>query len=168
MLILSAIALLFLVYYYPSQNAMKLLHYDKLHSKSKEDKLTIGEILSCCFPLWQCVVTRRTLRKTAGAVKPLAIIATILILAGAGLEIFAKTNIQLTVIGLVMLLLGILLHQLVYTITYFDIAIIFNFGMVYKVLALLIPEFVAYFCVTAVPRALAELDKRLQVKYSAN
>lgn len=168
MMIIGTLLMLVLLYYFPSETALKLLQYDKRHSKCAVQSLSMGEKVACCIPLWQCVVTRQTLRKKAGIVKPMAIIAAVLICAGMFLELFCSASLQLTLIGLALLILGVLIHQLVYIITYFDIAVIFDFGIVYKVLALLIPELTAYYCVTAVPRALSDLDKRLQVKYSAH
>ena len=168
MMIIGTLLMLVLLYYFPSETALKLLKYDKRHSKQAMQSLSPSEKVACCVPLWQCVVTRQALRKTAGVVKPMSIIAAVLICAGTLLEVFGSASLQLTLVGIALLILGVLVHQLVYIITYFDIAVIFDFGIVYKVLALLIPELTAYYCVTAVPRALSDLDKRLQVKYSAH
>ncbi len=168
MSVIWLITLLFMIYYFPAQFTLKLLKFGKVHySKAKNKSITVGEAIACCIPMWQNTVVRQVLRKTPGIVAPLSVVGFFSVTVGTVLTYIGfGGNIWVCVAGLGILCLGIILHQITYIITYFDIALMCGFGMVFRLAVLAFPEFTAYYCGTAVIRELKEIEQERKLRYA--
>lgn len=106
----------------------------------KRPTLSGGEIAKCYIPLYQACAVHKALHGSYGWTLPVCIISSACIIIRLLNAFLIPINSYVMLVTTFMMWIGLILYMLLYSIVTFNTARMYEFGTVYSVLVLLLPQ----------------------------
>lgn len=129
-------------------------------NKKVKVKVKPSDYLQAYCPIWQIVYTHKVFYYEPGWTAVMAFAIVALIFLRLMVYFFVPNTLLLTLTGFGSII-AIILHQLFYSIAYFDIAIMYSLPFYIKVLIFILPQLAAILMGHMIPEAMLKVSKDL-------
>lgn len=127
--------------------------------KLVQPKLSMGERIRCCIPIWQMIEVRKAMYGSASFFAPLGIIAGLLIIFNFVTSFILAINSMLMFIGHICFFVGFILAWILHGIVTADCARLYDFGKLTILLNFLLPHVFCFYIKNNIPHIMSDMRK---------
>lgn len=136
----------------------------KKKSKGKvvlvQPKITAGERIRACIPIWQAIEVRKAMYGSASWFAPVGIVSLVLIIINFVTSFALPINGYVMLAGHICFYIGFVMAWLVYGIVTADCARLYDFGKLTIVLNFILPNLFCFYIKNNIPHIMADMRKQ--------
>lgn len=144
----------------------------KRKSKGKvimvQPKISAGERIKCCIPVWQAVEVRKAMYGSSGVFAPIAIVALVFMVTNCIISWFIPINAMVMFVAHILFYIGFLASWIMYGIITADCARLYDFGKLTIVLNFLLPHLFCFYIKNNVPHIMLDMRKEKTFEQSSD